>query len=62
MAESLEDLPVETNPADLCGSLDTTPFFSFTRDLEHLEGVNADGADTGNGQDEIELFGGIQDR
>ena len=60
MDESMEDFLVGDNSADLCGSLDAIPFHSFTHDLEHLEGVEADDRGTGGAQTELDLFGSLE--
>ena len=60
MAQSFEDLSVGNKPAVLDVSLDTTPFFSFARDLEYLEEVNGDRDNTGERPDTGDLFGGTE--
>ena len=60
MAESFEDSSVGNKPAVLDVSLDTTPFFSFARDLEYLEEVNGDRDNTGERPDTGDLFGGTE--
>ena len=60
MDESMEDFVVGNNSADLRGSLDAIPFHSFTHDLEHLEGVEADDKGTGGAQTELDLFGSLE--
>ena len=60
MAQSFEDLSVGNKPVVLDVSLDTTPFFSFARDLEYLEEVNGDRDNTGERPDTGDLFGGTE--